>query len=127
MTTYIIVDYCSECDTTYKHNGRGPADDCEVCGKPMVLSSVEKYSAKDPNMREEVVNVCYKETPRYSVALGVSETQIDDARKLHPGVEWKKFGHSYRPLIRNRTEKLKIMKQAGFEEFDESTFKGDKR
>ena len=60
----------------------------------------------------------------YSVTMGVSEAQLDDARRLHPQVEWKRFGHSYRPLIKNRAEKLKMMKQCGMVEFDTNQFKG---
>lgn len=61
---------------------------------------------------------------RYSASLGVSETQIEEAKRLHPQAEWKRFGHSFRPLIKNRAEKKKMMKQAGMEEFSPKDFKG---
>jgi len=75
-------------------------------------------------IKPKFVNIGYKDTPRYSATLGVSETQIEEAKKLHPQVEWKRFGHSFRPLIKNRPEKLKMMKQANFEEYDPKDFKG---
>ena len=78
------------------------------------------------NLRSKAtfVNMGYKDSPRYSVTLGVSETQIEAAKCLHPQAEWKKFGHSYRPLIKNRAEKKKMMKQADYEEYDPKDFKG---
>ena len=55
--------------------------------------------------------------PRYSVSLGVLDEGLSDAKKLHPQAEWKKFGNSWRPLIKNRAEKLKIMRQANYFEY----------
>jgi len=125
MTTYVVRAYCSKCDKYFKHIGRGCYDNCGICKiTPLIGKCVEKYSAQDPNSRSETVNITYAENPRYSVTLGVSETQIEAAKRLHPQVEWKKFGHSYRPLIKNRAEKKKIMKQANYEEYDPKDFKG---
>jgi len=124
MATFIVAEYCPICDKYFKRVGRGPVEECDICNSPKILKTVEKYSEHDPYRREEVINVCYGENPRYSISLGVSETQIEEARKLHPQVEWKRFGHSFRPLIKNRAEKLKLMKQAGYEEFDTKQFKG---
>lgn len=55
---------------------------------------------------------------RYSMSLGVLDEDLPAARTLHPQAEWKKFGNSWRPLIRNRAEKIKIMKQARMVEYD---------
>lgn len=104
--------------------GRGAYGNCNICGNALIGKCVERYSVQDPGSRGEVVNITYGENPRYSATLGVSETQIEEAKRLHPGVEWKKFGHSYRPLIKNRPEKLKMMKQANFAEFSPKDFKG---
>jgi len=54
--------------------------------------------------------------------LGVSETQIEEARKAHPGIEWEKRGHSYLPVIHNRAEKLKLLRQSKMEEYDSRDF-----
>ena len=94
---------------------------CAVCGLKQRRYRI-KYNPKE--VKTEVVNITYKDNPRYSATLGVSETQIEEARKLHPQAEWKKFGHSYRPLIKNRTDKLRMMKQCGMEEFGVEQFKG---
>lgn len=93
---------------------------CSNCGELQKRYTL-RYNNKET--QHETVNIAYKENPRYSVALGVSETQIEEARKLHPQAEWKKFGNSYRPLIKNRAEKLKLMKQAGMEEYEPSAFR----
>lgn len=94
---------------------------CVVCGAHQRKYTI-KYNPKE--VKTEVVNITYKDNPRYSASMGVSETQIKEAMKLHPQAEWKKFGHSYRPLIKNRTSKLRMMKQCGMEEFGVEQFKG---
>jgi len=127
MATFIIAQYCSNCNKYFKPINRDSTN-CSICGKKTVFKSVDKYNTVFENdVKSEVVNIAYGENPRYSVSLGVSENQIEEARKLHPQVEWKKFGHSYRPLIKNRAEKHKIMKQANYEEYDPKDFKGRER
>ena len=74
------------------------------------------------------VIVGYQDVPRYSRTLGVFDEGLEAAKKLHPQVsDWKKFGNSWRPLIRNRAEKVKMMKQANFEEYEPKKFKGRQR
>ena len=124
MATLIVAAYCQECKQYFKHIGRGTPAACNICGSKTKLQMVQKYSEQDPSVREEVTNICYGENPRYSASLGVSETQIEEAMKLHPGTDFKRFGHSFRPLIRNRAHKLEVMKQVGYEEFDTKQFKG---
>lgn len=79
---------------------------------------------KNLKTKTKFVNIGYKDTPRYSATLGVSETQIEEAKRLHPQAEWKRFGSSFRPLIKNRAEKKKMMSQCGMEEYDPKDFKG---
>lgn len=93
---------------------------CPECGSRWYLLRFVTKSRVKPKF----VNIGYKDTPRYSASMGVSETQIEEAKRLHPQVEWKRFGHSFRPLIKNRAEKKKLMKQADFCEFDPKDFKG---
>ena len=94
--------------------------ECPECGsKWYCLRFITK-----PRVKAKFVSIGYKDTPRYSASLGVSETQIEAAVRLHPGTEWKKFGHSYRPLIKNRTDKKRIMREANYEEYEPSDFKG---
>lgn len=81
-----------------------------------------------PGVVPTYVSTIPAEIPRYSVALGVFDEQLEDAKKLHPQVsDWKKFGNSWRPLIRNDAEKRKMMKQADFEEYNPNEFKGRQR
>ena len=124
MATFIVAAYCRKCDKYFKHIGKGESDNCLECNSKTWLQTVAKYSEQDPNVREEVLNICYNENPRYSATLGVSETQIEAAMKLHPGTEWKKFGSSYRPLIKTRTDKLRLMREANYEEYPSEMFKG---
>lgn len=116
MATYIIARHCSACNTYFNAIGSKP-DDCDKCGKPTKFETVVKGSEQDPTMKVDTVVIAYKENIRLSRSLGVSETQIDEARKAHPGTEWVKRGHSYLPVIRNRPHKLKIMKEARMEEY----------
>ena len=116
----ICVAHCKKCDTYSKVVGR--YDQYCDCGCKADLEMVEKWSENDPNVKAEQTNIAYKENIRYSASLGVSKEQLTEARKLHPGVEWKRFGNSYRPKIHNRPEKLKIMRQAGFSEFPANHF-----
>ena len=110
---------CKLCDFLEYYKGSAP-NECPECGSKWYIWGL----VKEPIAKPKFVNIGYKDTPRYSASLGVSETQIEEAKKLHPQVEWKRFGHSFRPLIRNRTDKKRIMKQANYEEYDPKDFKG---
>jgi len=109
---------CKLCD--FAQDYKDSPVQCPKCNSRWYLLRFIKESKPKPKF----VNIGYKDTPRYSASLGVSETQIEEAKKLHPQVEWKKFGHSYRPLIKNRAEKKKMMSQCGMEEYDPKDFKG---
>ena len=130
MATYVSAAHCTKCDKYFKayyditKTGYRDPEPCPDCGGEAKHKHVIKGSEQDPNIKVGVVNITYKENPRYSISMGVSETQIEAARKLHPQVEWRRFGHSFRPLINYRPEKLKMMKQCGMEEFGVEQFKG---
>lgn len=111
---------CKRCDFIAEYPDEDSPMACPECGgKSYLLSFLHTSRAQ-----VEFVNIGYKENCRYSSTLGVSETQIEAAKKLHPQAEWKKFGHSYRPLIKHRNDKVKLMKQCGMVEYDPHTFKG---
>lgn len=120
MITYIVANYCPVCDIYSKAIGN--PDNCDKCGNLTKCECVVKGSEQDPNTKTETVNIAYNENIRVSRSLGVSETQINEARKAHPGTEWVKCGHSYLPVIHNRPEKLKIAKEAGMVEYDPKDF-----
>jgi len=113
---------CSSCNYCEDLNFDTPISKCPECGCGTYRI---RYNPKDRKV--EVVNIAYGKNLRYSASLGVSETQIEEAKRLHPQVEWKRFGRSFRPLIKNRNDKKKLMKQANYEEYDPKDFKGRDR
>lgn len=116
----IEVFECKMCDFAEDYPNEDSPIQCPKCNSRWYLLRF----MKEPKPKPKFVNIGYKDTPRYSATLGVSETQIEEAKKLHPQAEWKRFGHSFRPLIKNRPEKLKMMKQANYEEYEPKDFKG---
>lgn len=111
---------CKHCDFIAEYPNEDSPMECPDCGSKSYLLAFLKVS----RIPVEFVSIGYKESCRYSVTMGVTETQIEQAKKLHPQVDWKKFGHSYRPLLKNRTDKLRMMKQCGMVEYEPSQFKG---
>lgn len=111
---------CKTCDFVKEYPNEDSPTQCPECGSKWYLLRFLGQTL----VKADFVNIGYKDTPRYSVSLGVSETQIEAAKKLHPQAEWKRFGHSFRPLIKNRAEKKKLMSQAGYEEYSPKDFKG---
>lgn len=109
---------CKMCD--FVKDYKDSPTQCPECGSKWYLL---KFITK-PRIKSKFVSIGYKDTPRYSASMGVSETQIEAAKKLHPQVEWKRFGRSFRPLIKNRTDKKRLMKQANFCEYSPDDFKG---
>ena len=57
------------------------------------------------------------ENHRYSVSGAVLDEDLPAARKMHPGRDFKKFGHSWRPLIKSRADKIKYLREAGAYEY----------
>ena len=110
---------CKMCDFLEFYTGAAP-NECPACGSKWYIWGL----VKEPTVKHKFVSIGYKDTPRYSASLGVSETQIEAAKRLHPQADWKRFGHSFRPLIKNRPEKIKMMKQANFAEYNPKDFKG---
>ena len=111
---------CKLCDFIEEYPNEDSPTQCPKCDSRWYLL---RFITK-PRAKSKFVNIGYKDTPRYSVSMGVSETQIEEAKRLHPQVEWKRFGHSFRPLIKNRTDKKRMMAQAHFEEYSPDDFKG---
>ena len=120
MKTYVSALYCKNCNTYFK--GHKNPEPCPNCGGDTKWKNVIKGSENDPRCYGSFVNITQKENERYSASLGVPASQIEKAKKLHPQAEWKRFGNSFRPKIRNRSEKLKLMKQRGMEEYPANYF-----
>lgn len=117
---YVSALYCSACDTYFK--GHKNPEPCPKCGGNTKWKCVIKGSQNDPRAYGEVTNIAFKENVRVSHSMGVPIAQFEEARKAHPGVEWKKVGSSMCPVIHNRPEKLKIMKSMGMEEYPPNLF-----
>ena len=111
---------CKICDFAKEYPNDDSPVRCPKCGRATYTLRFIKCPRPKPNF----VNIGYKDTPRYSASMGVSETQIEEAKRLHPQADWRRFGHSFRPLIKNRAEKKKMMSQCGMEEYDPKDFKG---
>ena len=116
-----VVTYSCDCGYHAYEDATGWKQLCKKCH-----SHIKRYTMKFgvKEVTTPIVNITYKDNPRYSYTLGVQENQIEEARKLHPEAEWKKFGNVYRPLIKNRADKIRMMRQAGMIEYDSSQYKG---
>jgi len=77
---------------------------CEICKK---ISRRAYYLEKK--------NTDLVSNERYSIAMGVSPEQIEEAKRTFPGSEYDKKG---RLLIKNRKHKLAEMKRRGYIEYD---------
>lgn len=122
---FTSVLYCEVCGIYSKSNVRGNPLPCPKCDGHRVWRLVEKGGSCDPEIKQEFINWdgMNKENVRVSRSLGVPVSKIKEAQKVHPGVEFKDMGNGYAcPVIHNRAEKLKVMKQAGYVEFPSNYF-----
>lgn len=118
--TYVSALYCSSCDTYFK--GHKNPEPCPKCDSSTKWKMVIKGSENDPRMYGDFANITFKENIRVSRSMGVPIAQFKEAREAHPGVEWKRVGSSMCPVIRKRNDKLRIMKEFGFEEYPPNLF-----
>lgn len=56
-------------------------------------------------------------TRLYPAAL-LTKEQVREARKQHPGFDWKKRNGCYLPVIKNRQDKKRFLKQKNWVEYD---------
>lgn len=119
---YMSALYCVSCDTYSK--GHKTPELCSKCGGATKWKSVIKGSENDPYKRVGCfTNIAFKENVRVSRSMGVPVAQFEEARKVHPGVEWKRVGNSMCPVIRRRNDKLRVMKSMGMEEYPPNLFR----
>lgn len=50
--------------------------------------------------------------------LAVLPSQLAEARKKNPDIEYREYNGCHMPVVHNRIEKLKFLKRNGFEEKD---------
>jgi len=117
VKVYVGASYCPDCEEYFM-----PRAACSICGGVGVPKCVLKGSDDDPRMYVEQSNIAFKENVRVSHSMGVPVAQFEQARKAHPGVEWKKVGTSMCPVIRRRNDKLRVMKSFGMEEYPPNLF-----
>jgi len=100
---------------------------CEACGASTDnFSSIEGRDESVPckcgqpskrnlhaTLRGGTVDALMADNPRWSDALGCNPEQIPDFQRTWP---WMEFDKSGRCLVRNRSEKLRILKARGFVE-----------
>ena len=58
-----------------------------------------------------------KGTRLYPCAV-LNEEQLAKARKQHPGFDWRQHNGAWLPVIKNRTDKLRFLKQRNWCELD---------
>jgi len=88
---------------------------CPYCGaKVKTFRMVFSNSKKTP-----VVNIAYRDNPRYSEAMGVNIDVIPEAMRMFPDSEYHPETGAL--LIKNRAHKLKEMKRRGYDEFDKNS------
>lgn len=88
------------------------------CGGRIIHDFVADHKAGtiDSQMREYQFDGSTG-TRLYPAAL-LTEEQVNKARQQHPGFDWKKHNGCYLPVIKNRQDKKRFLKQKGWVEFD---------
>jgi ribosomal protein L37E len=89
---------------------------CPKCGKMAYQDLVTQHSSGgvDSQMREYEF---YGSNGTRMYAASYLPNQIDEARKKHPGTDFKLHNGCYIPVIKNRRHKLKFLKERNFVEF----------
>lgn len=90
---------------------------CSKCGRManQNLLAQHRSGGIDSQMREyqmEGSNGCRLYAASYL------PNQIEQAKKIHPGREFKFVNNCYLPVIKNRTDRKKYLNEMGFVEYD---------
>lgn len=99
---------CKKCNSTFEYYASIAARNSEVqceCG-----GSAERDVEAELNRKN--VNVSYGEHSREMRSMAVLDEDFAAARKLHPQADWVKRGHSWVPIVKNRTERQRLLRQA---------------
>jgi hypothetical protein len=89
---------------------------CPKCGKiaHQDLLAQHRSGTIDSQMREYEF---YGDNGTRMYAAAYLPNQIDEARKKHPGTDFRLCNGCYIPVIKNRTHKLKFLKERNFIEY----------
>jgi hypothetical protein len=90
---------------------------CPKCGKMAPQNLLAQHSGD--NVGSQMMEYNF-DGPTGTRLYGASylPNQIDEARKLHPGTDFKFHNGCYLPVIKHRVHKLKYLKEMGFIEKD---------
>jgi len=110
--------YCDKCKKYYQRHEvkdfkRHPK--CPECDADLKWKAVDKRNQpfKLRKYGESHVDALYAENERWSEAMGINPDQRPEFAKKFP---WMEFDYEGRCRVRNRAEKLRIMKARGFVE-----------
>jgi len=118
MPTY---SYICECGNTFEKsssvkNYRNKRK-CSVCKKMAQHSVILDH--KNGNVNSQMMAYSMEgSTGTRLYPASYLPSQIDEARKKHPGTDFILHNGCFLPKIRNRTHKLKYLKERGFCELD---------
>lgn len=106
---------CNSCRESEIIDSLGKFKRCPFCG--------EKNWTMKQYIREEgekdFRDVLMRDNERWSDSMGCTEVDLPRMQKLHPGSEWRQRpSGGYQMRIKNRHEKIRRMREAGFQEYD---------
>lgn len=119
MPTYCYS--CENCGNSFEHtcsmSQMTKTRKCPSCGKRAYHDFVSdhKYGNTDSQMREYSIDGS-SGTRLYTASYLPS--QVDEMKKRHPGRDFKFINGCYLPVIRNRTDKLKYLRERNYVEYD---------
>ena len=93
-----------------------PKVKCPKCGKMAHQNLLEQH--KDGSIDSQMMEYQFDgDNGTRMYAASYLPNQIDEARKKHPGTDFKLHNGCYIPRIKNRTHKLKFLKERDYVEF----------
>lgn len=107
---------CTNCKATQDYSIGEVLPQFCVCGsKGCKVKYITRSDFREESKRG--ISGLMVEHPRYSASGAVLDEDLAEVKRRNPYREWKKFGNSWRPLIKNRADKIKFMREAGAYEY----------
>jgi putative FmdB family regulatory protein len=112
---------CQNCGNTFERHAsiQHPPlwRKCSVCGKRASRNIIAEHcdGTVDSQMREYSMD---GSTGTRLYAASYLPSQIEEAKRKHPGRDFRLVNGCYLPVIRNRRDKLHYLKEHGFVEYD---------
>lgn len=90
---------------------------CPKCGKMANQNLLEQH--KGGNADSQMIEYTMEgKTGTRLYAASYLPHQISEAKRVHPGREFKLVNGAYIPVIKNRTDKKKYLKEMDYTEYD---------